>query len=68
MWIAYNVKRVQEKLVALIASKRKIWHRTRLYVKVGWEKRRVVARQKAKEVEDAHYDFCCDFGENYTIF
>lgn len=54
--------------MALIASKRKLWHRAHLYIKVGWEKKQSVAKLARKDTNDADYNFRWEFRENDAIF
>lgn len=53
---------------APIVTQRKIWYRTRLYLKVGWKKRKLKVLQGRLSLDEATYLFGFDYGQNEALF
>lgn len=49
-------------------TQRKIWHRTRLYLKAGWKKRKAQVLRGSLSKDEAKYHFGFDYGQNDALF
>lgn len=68
IWKARNVETIQGGKGAPIATKRKIWHRTWLYLKAGWKCRKAWMNSGNLMEEEAAYQFSSDYGQNDSLF
>lgn len=68
IWLARIAETIHGRKEAPLATKRKIWQQTCLYLKVGWKRRRAQVLSGNLTKEEAAYKFCFDYGQNDSLF